>query len=266
MQAGFAALAAGSTQRPMRFVVQVISSHAVFATSILETLVQDPRFAARSLFALHLGHRRGLTRARGLSSRSLLPRPAAQPALSIAPPQTSQQQICLFDFPEQAQEEYMLNLFFAGVEGIVCLRQRWAGELRRVVRNVLNGQLCIPPLVLQKYAKETNSLLEADSSLNKLLTAREVQVAHLLCASFLPAPLPENSASPSAPLSFTSPTFSLRRAPAIAISSSPSFPFTSARRTLLRPMSLSSCLAARQPTPRSAEPSPLVPVTDSRLA
>jgi DNA-binding CsgD family transcriptional regulator len=37
---------------------------------------------------------------------------------------------------------------------------------------------------LQKYARETNSLLEADGQLNRLLTAREVQVAHLAMRQF----------------------------------------------------------------------------------
>jgi len=35
-----------------------------------------------------------------------------------------------------------------------------------------------------KYAKETSSLFEADNGLNKLLTAREVQVAHLAMRQF----------------------------------------------------------------------------------
>jgi len=91
--------------------------------------------------------------------------------------------VCLIS-PDQAHEEYMLNLFFAGVEGIVCLRERWPAELCRSVRDVLNGHLCIPPEVLQKYARETSSLLEADNGLNKLLTAREVQVAHLALRQF----------------------------------------------------------------------------------
>jgi len=91
--------------------------------------------------------------------------------------------VCLIP-PEQAHQEYMLSLFFAGAEGIVCLRQGWAGRLRHAVRKVMSGHLCIPPVVLQKYARETNSLLEADTQLNKLLTAREVQVAHLAMRQF----------------------------------------------------------------------------------
>ncbi len=185
MQAGFAALAAGSTQRPMRFVVQVISSHAVFATSILETLVQDPSLRRQVSIRPATWATAGDSREPAVFLLDLCC-PGPQPSLLcqlLRRKHPSSKFVCLIS-PEQAQEEYMLNLFFAGVEGIVCLRQRWAGELRRVVRNVLNGQLCIPPLVLQKYAKETNSLLEADSSLNKLLTAREVQVAHLALRQF----------------------------------------------------------------------------------
>lgn len=78
----------------------------------------------------------------------------------------------------------MLSLFFAGAEGIVCLRRGWAIKLRRAVRKVLGGKLFIPTVVLQKYAKETSSLMAADTELNKLLTAREVQVAHLAMRQF----------------------------------------------------------------------------------
>ena len=169
----------------MRFVVQVISSHAVFATSILETLVQDPSLRRQVSI-------RPSTWATARDSREPtvflldLCCPGPQPSLlcqSLRRKHPSSKFVCLIS-PEQAQEEYMLNLFFCGVEGIVCLRQRWAGELRRAVRSVLSGQLCIPLLVLQKYAKETHSLLEADNGLNRLLTAREVQVAHLALRQF----------------------------------------------------------------------------------
>jgi DNA-binding NarL/FixJ family response regulator len=169
----------------MRFVVQVISSHAVFADSVSEALVHDRSLRRQvSIRDRYCGGTETLR----LPALFLLdlccpgPQPSALCRL-LRRKYPGSKFVCLIS-PDQAQEEFMLNLFFAGVEGIVCLKQRWPADLRRAIRNVLNGQLCIPPAVLQKYARETNSLLEAGNGLNKLLTAREVQVAHLALRQF----------------------------------------------------------------------------------
>jgi DNA-binding NarL/FixJ family response regulator len=170
----------------MRFVVQVISSHAVFASSVSEALVQEPSLRRHASIRSHYAS--GAAEPPGLPTLFLLdlccpgPQPNALCGL-LRRKYPGCKFVCLIS-PDQAQEEYMLSLFFSGVEGIVCLKERWPAELRRAVRDVLAGQLCIPPVVLQKYARETNSLLEADNGLNKLLTAREVQVAHLALRQF----------------------------------------------------------------------------------
>ena len=172
-------------KRPMRFALQVISSHAVFSTFVLQALAQDPALRRQ----VSIQHSSWATPKDSSGPAVFLLDlccPGPQPNLLcqlLRRKYPSSKFVCLIS-PEQAQQEFMLNLFFAGVEGIVCLRQRWAGELRRAIRKVLNGQLSIPPVVLQKYAKETSSLFEADNSLNKLLTAREVQVAHLAMRQF----------------------------------------------------------------------------------
>jgi two-component system nitrate/nitrite response regulator NarL len=169
----------------MRFVVQVVSSHAVFASSVSEALIQEPSLRRQASIRSHYV---GAAEPAGLPTLFLLdlccpgPHPGTLCGL-LRRKYPGCKFVCLIS-PDQAQDEYMLNLFFSGVEGIVCLRQPWLAELRRVVRNVLDGQLCIPPLVLQNYARETNSLLEAENALNKLLTAREVQVAHLALRQF----------------------------------------------------------------------------------
>jgi DNA-binding NarL/FixJ family response regulator len=168
----------------MRSVVQVISSHPVFATSLLEVLGQN--LSLRRLISFRpCSWVTTDSRAPALFLLDLCG-PGPQPNLLcqlLRRKHPNSKFVCLIS-PQQAQDEYMLNLFFAGVEGIVCLRQRWAAELCSAVRDVLNGHLSIPPVVLQNYAKQTNSLLEADNGLNKLLTAREVQVAHLTLRQF----------------------------------------------------------------------------------
>jgi len=170
----------------MRFVLQVISSHAVFASSVSEALAQDASLRRQVSICT-----------RRYSNSAEAPHPPAIFLLDLCCPgpqpnalcgllrrkHPGSRFVCLIS-PEQAQEEYMLNLFFSGVEGIVCLKERWPAELRRAVRDVLNGQLYIPPGVLRKYALETNSLLEADDGLNRLLTARQVQVIHLALRQF----------------------------------------------------------------------------------
>jgi DNA-binding NarL/FixJ family response regulator len=177
-------LAAGCSKRPMRFAIQVISSHAVFSNFVLEALVQDP------LLRRQISVRTSSKDAAKPSEKSIFlldlccPGPQPGPLCQLLRRKhPSSKFVCLIA-PEQAQQEYMLGLFFAGVEGIVCLRQGWASKLRNAVRKVLRGQLCIPAVVLQKYARETNLLLEADDQLNKVLTAREVQVAHLALRQF----------------------------------------------------------------------------------
>lgn len=169
----------------MRFVVQIISAHAVFATSVSDALAQDASLRRQVSVCAHY------------SSETSSPHPTAVFLLDLCCPgphpnalcgllrrkYPGSKFVCLIS-PDQAQDEYMLNLFFTGVEGIVCLKERWPAELRRAVRDVLNGQLYIPPGVLQRYARETNSLFEADTRLNRLLTAREVQVAHLALRQF----------------------------------------------------------------------------------
>lgn len=169
----------------MRCVIQVISSHSVFANSLLEALVHDSFLRRHVSIRVQYGEGAQTLRGPVLFLLDLCgpgPQPAALCGL-LRRKYAGCKFVCLIS-PGQAQEDYMLNLFFAGVEGIVCLRGRWPAELRRAVRDVVNGQLCIPPVVLQKYARETNSLFEADSGLNKLLTAREVQVAHLALRQF----------------------------------------------------------------------------------
>lgn len=168
----------------MRFAIQVISSHAVFSNFVLEALVQDP------LLRRQISVRTYPKELAKPSEKSVFlldlccpgPQPSALCQL-LRRKHPSSKFVCLIA-PEQAQQEYMLGLFFAGAEGIVCLNQGWASKLRNAVRKVLRGQLCIPAVVLQKYAKETNLLLEANDQLNKVLTAREVQVAHLALRQF----------------------------------------------------------------------------------
>jgi DNA-binding NarL/FixJ family response regulator len=169
----------------MRFVVQVISSHSVFAASVSHALAQDPSLRRQVSVRTHYGEESNILHLPALFLLDLCC-PGPQPGVLcglLRRKYPGSKFLCLIA-PDQDHEEYMLNLFFAGVEGIVCLKQRWHSELRRAVREILNGQLCIPPLVLQKYARETNSLLEAESGLHKLLTAREVQVAHLALRQF----------------------------------------------------------------------------------
>ena len=168
----------------MRFAVQVISSHAVFSTFVREALAEDPllrrQISVRRSSRATANHRETSVFLLDLCC------PGPQPSLLcqlLRRKHPSSKFVCLIA-PEQAEQEYMLSLFFAGAEGIVCLRQGWAGKLRRAVRKVLSGQLSIPPVVLQKYARETSSLLEADNRLNKVLTAREMQVAHLAMRQF----------------------------------------------------------------------------------
>jgi len=168
----------------MRFVIQVISSHAVFSNFVLDALVQDPSLRRQ------ISVRNSSKNAVKPSEKPLFlldlccPGPQPGPLCQLLRRKhPSSKFVCLIA-PDQAQHDYMLGLFFAGAEGIVCLRQGWASKLRNAVRKVLRGQLCIPAIVLQKYAKETNSLLEADDQLNKVLTAREVQVAHLALRQF----------------------------------------------------------------------------------
>lgn len=169
----------------MAAYVQVISSHAVFAGAVAAALTHD------SFLRRHVSV--------GVGS-ALDPANCRQAALFVIDlcgpgPQASAlcrllrgkypvcKFVCLIS-PEQAREDFMLRLFFAGVEGIVCLRQRWGSELRRAARNVLGGQLCIPAIVLRKFAAETSGVLEANNGLNKLLTARESQIAHLALRQF----------------------------------------------------------------------------------
>jgi DNA-binding NarL/FixJ family response regulator len=165
--------------------VQVISSHAVFAAAVAAALAHDS-FLRRRVSV-------------GVGS-AVDPAKYRQPALFVIDlccpgPQPSAlcrllrgkypvcKFVCLIS-PEQAREDFMLGLFFAGVEGIVCLRQRWGSELRRAARNVLGGQLCIPAIVLRKFAAETGGVLQANNGLNKMLTAREIQIAHLTLRQF----------------------------------------------------------------------------------
>lgn len=168
----------------MRFAIQVISSHAVFSNFILEALVEDP------LLRGQISIRTSSKNAVKPSEKSLFlldlccPGPQPGPLCQLLRRKHPCSKFVCLIAPEQAKQEYMLSLFFAGAEGIVCLRQGWASKLRNAVRKVLRGQLCIPAVVLQQYAKETNSLLEADDQLNKILTAREVQVAHLALRQF----------------------------------------------------------------------------------
>jgi DNA-binding NarL/FixJ family response regulator len=169
----------------MRFVVQVISSHPVFAASVSQALAQDTSLRRQVSVRTHYGEDGKILHLPALFLLDLCG-PGPQPSVLcglLRRKYPGSKFLCLIS-PDQDHEEYMLKLFFAGVEGIVCLKRRWPTELRRAVRDVLNGQLSIPPLVLQKYARETNSLLEADNGLHKLLTAREVQVAHLALRQF----------------------------------------------------------------------------------
>jgi DNA-binding NarL/FixJ family response regulator len=169
----------------MRFVVQIISSHSVFATSVCNALAQDASLRRQASIRSHYSIE---AEARQRSAIFLLDLccPGPQPKILcglLRRKHPGSKFVCLIS-PDQAEEEYMLNLFFSGVDGIVCLKARWPAELRRAVRDVLNGRLYIPPGVLQKYIRETNSLLEADNGLNRLLTAREVQVTHLALRQF----------------------------------------------------------------------------------
>jgi DNA-binding NarL/FixJ family response regulator len=169
----------------MRFTVQVISSHAVFAASVAAALLQD--VSLRRQISIRVTYWDAVYDSRDPALFLLdLCCPGPQPyalckLLRLKHPACKF--VCLIS-PEQAQEEYMLNLFFAGVEGIVCLKRRWRIQLRQAVRNVTDGELCIPAVVLQKYAQETKWLLEANNGLNRLLTAREIQVAHLALRQF----------------------------------------------------------------------------------
>jgi DNA-binding NarL/FixJ family response regulator len=169
----------------MRFVVQVISSHSVFAASVSHVLAQDASLRCQVSVRTHYGEDSKILHLPALFLLDLCC-PGPQPSVLcglLRRKYPGSKFLCLIS-PDQDHEEYMLKLFFAGVEGIVCLKQHWPTELRRAVRDILNGQLSIPPLVLQKYARETSSLLEADNGLHKLLTAREVQVAHLALRQF----------------------------------------------------------------------------------
>ena len=169
----------------MRFTVQVISSHAVFAASVKAAILQD--VSLRRQISIRMTYWDAVCDSRVPALFVLdLCCPGPQPyalckVLRLKYPACKF--VCLIS-PEQEQDEYMLNLFFAGVEGIVCLKRGWRPELRQGVRNVMGGQLCVPAVVLQRYAKETKWLLEANNGLNRLLTAREVQVAHLALRQF----------------------------------------------------------------------------------
>jgi DNA-binding NarL/FixJ family response regulator len=169
----------------MRLFVQVISSHAAFAASLITALGQDVSLR-RILFVTAAGADKPGRPAQPDLFLLDLCCPGPQPRalcklLRLRYPACKF--VCLIS-PEQAQEDYMLNLFFAGVEGIVCVKGRWRTAMRRAVRNVLGGQLSVPAAVLQQYARATKSLWQENNGLNRLLTAREAQVAHLVLRQF----------------------------------------------------------------------------------
>ena len=81
---------------------------------------------------------------------------------------------------ERSNHEEMLRLLYAGVDGIVSLTKDLQKELPVAVRVIQAGNLWIPPQVKAEYVEQTYLLLDKLQLSGLSLTAREIQILHLM--------------------------------------------------------------------------------------
>ncbi len=166
--------------------MQVVSTHPVFASFVVRTLSREPSIGCMiqdKVCASPSTVGQQKTPMLFLLDFCCLGTESAALCRSLRRRCPGSKVVCLLP-PVGTTEDYMLSLFYAGVEGIVCLKERWGRELRKAVRAVSRGDLWISPIVLRKYIQQTSSLLESGNSSERLLTAREMQVAHLTIRQF----------------------------------------------------------------------------------
>lgn len=82
--------------------------------------------------------------------------------------------------PERADDENMLRLLHAGIEGIAKLSDRLEEELPVAVRAILAGNPWAPRPVLAEYIRQSNLLLNQQLRPHLSLTGRENQILQLM--------------------------------------------------------------------------------------
>ncbi len=86
--------------------------------------------------------------------------------------------------PETGDNEEMLRLLYAGIDGAVKVTARWEEELLAAARGILDGKLWFPPQVIAEYVRNTNLLLDRQMRPDLPLTGRENQVLQFMIRRF----------------------------------------------------------------------------------
>lgn len=82
--------------------------------------------------------------------------------------------------PEKGDNEEMVRLLYAGIDGVVKVAAHWQEELLTAARGILEGKLWFPPQVISEYVRNTNLLLDRQAHPDLTLTGRENQVLQLM--------------------------------------------------------------------------------------
>jgi len=82
--------------------------------------------------------------------------------------------------PEMKRDEKILELLYAGVEGLVRFTDRVEEELAQAVKTLMAGGLWMPDRVIREYVRRTNLLLDGSLHPESPLTARETQILQLV--------------------------------------------------------------------------------------
>jgi DNA-binding NarL/FixJ family response regulator len=82
---------------------------------------------------------------------------------------------------QDSDNDHMLRLLYAGMDGVVKVEAQWQEELLVATRAILlEDKLWFPPQVIAEYVKTTNSLLEKQMQPDLALTPRENQVLQFI--------------------------------------------------------------------------------------